>query len=169
MIISGTGHRLGRRLADSRAPSGFEDNVWKDLILLCEAYVKRIKPSIVIIGGAIGFDMALGVAAVRLDVEMHVALPFYGHHTIWPKRWQHELQRLEGLATKVNVIAQDSAMHDAFKARNSWMVDNCSAVLALWDGLDNGGIAHTVALAKARGVPVINTWEAWKRGRIKNG
>jgi uncharacterized phage-like protein YoqJ len=82
----------------------------------------------------------------------------------WPdsaKKTFHSL--LDSAETVVQVTPGDYAGWKMMK-RDEYIVDNCDVLLALYDGLPNGGTAHTVEYAKAhdKKVVVINPRQFWK-------
>lgn len=193
LIVAGSGHRLGKRLADERSPTGYEDNIEQDLLKLARGALKHYKPSHVISGGAIGWDIALAQAAAELNIAFTLAIPFIGFDKVWPEKHQNRLRWLmevtedmhraefseaiyedemlkieliEEYEPGIVVIGQGLPVIDAYHERNTWMVDHCDLLLLLWDKQPGGGTAHTNKFAKQKGVNTRNLWKSWKKGRI---
>lgn len=192
LIIAGSGHRLGKRLADDRSPTGYD--VEADLLKLARGALKHYKPSHVISGGAIGWDMALATAAAQLNFPYTLAIPFIRFDKVWPEKHRNHLRWLMEVTTDMHaagysdsvyedemlaielveeyepgivVIGQGLPATDAYHKRNTWMVDHCNLLLLLWDGQQNGGTAHTNRYAKHARVKTRNLWKSWKKGRMK--
>lgn len=69
-----------------------------------------------------------------------------------------EFHDLLARASDVEVIAPELSRADAYHAVGRRVVDDCDIVLAIWDGRPirgAGGTAQVVALARARGKPLI--------------
>ena len=64
-----------------------------------------------------------------------------------------KVQLLTRLRTSQDgVLGRDTDATGAFRARNRWMVDNRDALLALWDGVEQGGTWYTVHYARSKGL-----------------
>jgi hypothetical protein len=55
--------------------------------------------------------------------------------------------RLLREAVEVVPLGRDTDTTAAFRARSWWMVDNCDVLLALWDGVEQGGTWYTILYA----------------------
>ena len=114
----------------------------------------------VITGMALGWDQAVALAAIDLDIPFIAAIPFEYQDQMWPptsRRIYHEI-----LMQAHDVVVVCAGDYAAWKMqeRNEWMVDYSDRLIALWDGTD-GGTANCVRYAKSVDKPIINVWEEY--------
>lgn len=152
MIVAGTGHRPDKL-------GGYSHEARNRLVKLADTYLGAVRPEKVISGGALGWDQALAFAAIQLDIPLVLALPFEGFECKWPKESQ---EFLHSLMNPAEVVFVSDPGYAAWKmqVRNQWMVDNCDAVLALWNGTD-GGTANCVRYAEKKSKPIVNLWSEY--------
>lgn len=115
----------------------------------------------IISGGALGFDQALAGAAYQLSVPFSLFLPFEGMDSRWPEESRAKFRRMVEAADEVRVISDRKSRNAAYLRRDEAMVDECTEVVAMWDGRDGGGTHHTVRYAERLGRSVTNLWETW--------
>ncbi|ADY27605.1 Conserved hypothetical protein CHP02464 (plasmid) [Deinococcus proteolyticus MRP] len=134
------------------------------LVEIALEQLQKLQPSCVITGMALGWDTALAIAADIMGVPFVAAVPFPGQANAWPKQTQKQYHDLLGKAKYVVVTGSNELAEADIKAamqwRNEFMVDNCTAVLAMYDGTP-GGTHNCVEDAKEQGVGVINAYPAW--------
>lgn len=112
-----------------------------------------------ICGMSRGFDLWAGevVAALAkaLDLRLHAAIPFRGQTNGWS---EHDLSIYENVlrACSTTYILSENYSRDAYHARNRFMVDNSSLVIAWNIGRGRGGTDYTCQYAKKSGIRVIN-------------
>lgn len=152
-IIAGTGHRPDRL-------GGYGDAVAERLIALATASLREQKPSTVISGMALGWDMALAEAAFRLGIPFHAYLPFVGQEAKWRLASQQQFQTLLGNASVVVECCDPGYASWKMHRRNEYMVEACDVLLALWDG-SNSGTGNCIAYARNAGRKVINLWSRY--------
>jgi hypothetical protein len=154
MHIAVTGHRpkrLGQHNPDR-------------LVDLAAAALWHYRPTLVYIGMAQGWDIAVAQACIKLGVPFVAAVPFVGQAADWPHADYKLWEWLLGEAVQpVQVIGRGP--QDGYKARDRWMVDRAKLVVALFDGRTYGGTYHTVWYAQAKGVRVANLWQSWQKGK----
>ena len=108
-----------------------------------------------ITGMAYGTDIWAGNIVVRLkdrfpDLKLIAAVPFPEFPDGWEIEWQQKYQKLLASADLVKTICP--AYSDAaYQARNEWMVDHSSKVIAVYDGMA-GGTRNTINYARKNGV-----------------
>lgn len=154
MIICGTGHRPDKL-------GGYGKEVTAKLILLASDWLIAHQPDEVISGGALGWDQALAWAAHCAYIPFTLALPFPGFENRWPQSSKDDLYVLADLANKVIYVKDGPYAGWKMQARNEWMVDNSTHVLALWNGT-SGGTANCIAYAKKVGKPIVNLWREYE-------
>lgn len=155
-IVAVTGHRPNKL-------GGYD----KQTRLMLEGYARRVihdeNPDLVITGMALGWDQAVGQACVDLTLPFVAALPFATHGDNWPaearSRYDRLLQRARS-ATRVWEIAKYRMLtiEQALDQRNWFMVDQCSSLLALYNGEKKGGTANCVRYAKLKDRMIVNVW-----------
>lgn len=148
MILCGTGHRP--------AKLGSYDQGDK-LISLATDALQELRPKEVISGMALGWDQALAIAAIRLDIPVIAAVPFKGQELVWNQESQDVYNSILDRCKQVNIISDGGYTIAKMMLRNNWMVDNSTHVLALWNG-SRGGTYQTVKYAQKVGKPIRNLW-----------
>lgn len=152
LIIAGTGHRPDKL-------GGYDDNVFERLKKLITKYLTS--DMVVISGMALGFDQALASAALNKGCELWCYIPCREFEMRWPEQSQVRYRNLLGYATKkVYVYAQSYPGPWCLQKRNERMVDDCHAMLALWNG-SKGGTFNCLEYAKTKDRTVTNLWEAF--------
>jgi uncharacterized phage-like protein YoqJ len=156
MIVAGTGHRptklLGYGLIQHDQLVEFAVRMLEDFKTEFGSY-----PEKVISGMALGWDMALAVAALRLGIPLLAAIPCDGQERLWPAESRRQYRDILQAATEVVNVNPGPYAHWKMLSRDYWMVDNCSLLLALWNG-SNGGTAHTVIYAQSINCTIRNVW-----------
>lgn len=147
---------------DSKLVKGNSEELFSRLISLATAYLKS-HPEVetVIQGCAMGWDLALGVAAQDLGISVHSYVPYKGHGKDW-KTFYREVHA-EVLSKSAEIYAPDVPFsRETLLQRNKDMVDSADYVLALWDG-SPGGTKHCVNYANLSEKKVVNLWKNWKK------
>lgn len=114
----------------------------------------------VITGMALGWDQAIAKACICLRIPFIAAIPFRGQEALWPAAAQALYHNLLE-AAEVKYISEGGYGARKMQQRNIWMVDQCDAVAALWNGEPEGGTAGCVEYADKTRKPVIHLWESW--------
>lgn len=158
MIVTGTGHRPDKL-------GGYDKEVFRRLCKFAEQELVRLNVRTAIVGGALGWDMALGVAALCLKIPYVMILPFEGYDERWTDQQRVVNDMLRMGAREVGFVCKPGYERWKMQRRNQVMVDTAQSyqgkVLALWNGTD-GGTANCVRYAEERRVPVENVWPSWK-------
>ena len=110
-----------------------------------------------ITGMASGTDLWAGNIVCRLkdrfsELKLIAAIPFPEFEESWDQAWQNKYRRLLEAADCVRVIAPEYSPQ-AFQARNKWMVDRSSRVIAVYNG-QPGGTRNTIQYARQKGIEV---------------
>lgn len=154
LVIAATGHRPNKL-------GGYGPEVFERLVRLAWGYLERKNPDSVICGMALGWDMAVGQAAIELGIPMHAAVPFDGQEGMWPKASQNYYRGLLSLAASVTVVSPGGYSVSKMQTRNEWMVNRADVLVALWDG-SNGGTGNCIGYAIHNPkVAVDNLWSQW--------
>lgn len=161
MILAGTGHRPDKL-------GGYSPRADALLTDFAARVLTRLAPSGVISGMALGWDQALAVASVRLGIPFVAAVPFRGQESRWPRAARDNYDALIRAASHVHVVTPEIEWQElqpwAMQRRNEWMVDNSTALLALWNGDRKGGTFNCIQYAREGARRIINVWDEWESG-----
>lgn len=80
------------------------------------------------------------------QIELVCAVPFKGFGQHWEKSWRDRFQNILQKADAVYYICPKFS-YSAYQARNIWMVDHASLVIAVYNG-SSGGTENTIAYAQ---------------------
>lgn len=152
MIIAATGHRPDKL-------GGYGVNVDRKLRYLARKHLEYRKPTKVISGMALGWDMAWAQAAVDLQIPFIAAVPCPDQPRFWPQQSHDRYRDLLARAAEVVVVSEHYSARN-MQRRNEWMVKHCDEVAALWDG-SLGGTGNCLAYATKVRKPYINLWDRW--------
>lgn len=153
LVIAGTGHRPQKL-------GGFSPLVTERLTDLAVAALKLYKPDRVISGGALGWDTAVALASLKLNIPLVLAVPFKGQESRWSDSQKQTYYDIGERASRVVVVSEGFYQPYKMQVRNCWMVDNSNMMLALWDG-SRGGTGNCVRYANEKKVSIKNLWNNW--------
>ncbi|HMN10944.1 MAG TPA: SLOG family protein [Bellilinea sp.] len=158
MVIAGTGHRPNKL-------GGYGPEIRGRLIQLAKAIIHQHRPSLIISGMALGWDMALAQAAISEGIPLIAAVPFRGQESQWPRESQEYYQNILIKARSVVYTSEGVYSPAKMQIRNEWMVNQAEVVWALWDGKIGGGTWNCIQYAHRVGKPVLNYWGSWAKYR----
>ncbi len=75
--------------------------------------------------------------------------------------YRADFDALVARADEVRTMPYDTADREAYTAANEYLVSQCEALFAVWDGhpaAGKGGTADVVAYARKAGMPVTVVW-----------
>lgn len=153
MAIAGvTGHRPDKL-------GGYYANPIADFVQdSLRSTFRRIKPTHIITGMALGVDQWAARIAVELGIPFIAAVPYIGQELIWnspdQRREYHEL--LEQ-ASVVHVVSRGGYAKRKLHIRNRWIVDASDVLVAVLDTTaDNRGSGTLACMqyAMARNLPI---------------
>jgi len=150
MIVAATGHRPDKLL-------GYSSQAAAMLQCFARGRLIELDPDEVIVGMALGWDMAVGYAAADLGIPFIAAIPFRGQQLKWPMDSQLAYATLIAMAARIEVVSPGGYEPWKMQTRNEWMVHKSTKVLALWNG-SPGGTANCLRYAEAIGKPIHNVW-----------
>lgn len=162
MILSGTGHRP-RRLGLSYSRADLDKLTEFAIDYFCSLDSNAFLFMSLISGMALGWDQALALAAIELEIPFTAAIPFDRQERAWPKTAQDLYTEILAKASRVVCLGSRNAVMPSFHARDRWMIDNCDEVLALFDGAAHGGTFKTLQYAESKKKNVINLWDEWSK------
>lgn len=113
-------------------------------------------------GMALGFDKALAMAALELNVPLWCAIPNRGYGRYYWRDRHAEFQRIVDRAAQVTYVMEDVHHTSALRLggrhanmiRNLWMLDQAQQVIA-WPST-SGGTAHCLRAARIAGLPILD-------------
>jgi uncharacterized phage-like protein YoqJ len=105
-----------------------------------------------IAGGALGFDYRAAGTVLDQQQQLILALPFAGHDQRWNDQSRTELaaliQRTHAAGGEVHSISAPGYNPQKLTIRNHWMIDRAHAVIAGWDGGQQGGTWNAITYAR---------------------
>lgn len=154
MTVSGTGHRPDKL-------GGYSKPAFEGLVDLASWWLQRNPVDHVISGMALGWDQALAVAAIRLDIPVCAYVPFEGQESRWPESSQTYYRKILRKCHHISIICEGGYSREAMQIRNERMVDDSDVVLALWDG-SSGGTGNCIRYATRTKAEIVNLWDVYK-------
>lgn len=152
-MITVTGHRPNKL-------GGYSDDVYNRLITLAEKWVSN-KEEMVLTGMALGWDQACAQACLNKGTDYTAVIPFEGQEKVWPATSRRKWAMLVGKATEQVVVSTGSYAAWKMHRRNEWMVNKSDMVIALWDGVKQGGTWKCIEYALKKDKEVFNLWGIW--------
>lgn len=157
LILGVTGHRL--HLLPGYRGDGSSQRLRTRLLEIAMGQLEAWQPERVNSGMATGWDMAVAVAAMFLNIPFRAFVPFEGQDRHWSEADRAMYRSLLDEAEDIRVISS-TERRAAYYERDVAMVDDSSRLLALLaPGMPNSGTALTVEYAEGWLVPVTNVWE----------
>jgi len=154
MILSVTGHRPNKL-------GGYDQKIYNRLCNFAVLQLRKLVPTKVITGMALGWDTAIADSCVKLDIPFIAAIPFANQERMWPLHSQIIYTNLLQKSEKVEIIDKNPYFSlEKMHQRNEWMVNQSDMLLALWNGT-KGGTDHCIKFARKNNKPIINVWDEW--------
>jgi len=149
MIVAFTGHRPDK-LGGYNVPNPTQR--WVSWLL--QDHLQSLRPTLAISGMAQGVDQWAARACIDLGIPFIAAIPFVGQEKMWPEAAQKTYRWLLMRAHQRVVVCKGSYAPEKMQKRNQYMVDECSKIIAVWDGAA-GGTANCVKYAEKKGKTII--------------
>lgn len=149
MIVSVTGHRPNKLGGWNRDNQPLRCWIREQI----RTFLVKNRPLYGITGMAQGVDHDFARVCVEIGIPFIAAVPFAGQETVWPALSQEAYRRLLAQAAEVIEVCSPSYAAWKMQARNEWLVDHATTLLAVWNG-SSGGTANTVLYANRIGKPV---------------
>ena len=147
-VVAFTGHRPNKL-----GGYDYQSTKNQEIYSKMRAAVEQLKPSRIITGMALGVDTMAADIAYMLDIPFTAAIPFKGQELKWHKESQELYHQILKAADKIVIVSEGGYSAYKMQVRNQWMVDNCTHLIAVWDGT-TGGTGNCVAYTEGIGKPV---------------
>jgi len=148
MIVAATGHRPDK--LPWHGVDGYAADARAHLEAFAVTILRALNPDTVVSGMALGWDQAVGEAAIQLGIPLVAALPFGGQELTWPRESQERYRALLKKTTTIKLVCEGGYAAWKFQRRNEYLVTSSHLLVALWDGSD-GGTANCVRYAERCG------------------
>ena len=86
MILAATGHRPDKL-------GGYSHDILVRLTEFAQHQIRVLGPEKVISGMALGWDQAVALATISLEIPLIAAIPFEGQESVWPEKSQKYIVR----------------------------------------------------------------------------
>lgn len=153
-IVAVTGHRPNKF-------GGYSYAAYKRLETVAYDWLSGHRPEELITGMALGWDQACAIAAIKLDIKVHAAIPFIGQQYRWNSEDKQQYQYILEHCVKRTIVSEGGYTAFKMQLRNKWMVDHCDLLLECFDG-SRGGTYNTDEYARKQNKKIINLYERWK-------
>lgn len=144
MILGITGHRPHPHLGGYNIPNPTYDAVREAI----RDKFEELKPEKIISGMATGTDQWAAEIAIELGIPFIAALPCQNQDAKWPPKGREVFKEILAKAEEVVLVHDGPYTSDCMHKRDQWVVDNSSALLAVWNGQRYGGTFATVRMAE---------------------
>lgn len=174
-IVTVTGHR------PKYFRDGYSEKTTDILLNISYDWLDTNKPDLVYIGVALGWDICCAKSCISLHIPFVASVPFRNQDAKWSPKQQKEYRWLLTQADKIVYIDEltDSqylvknsklGLYNPYKLllRNNWMIDQCTEVVAMWNGEATGGTYQAVKYAKSKGLTVTNLWGEYESYNTTN-
>ena len=104
-------------------------------------------------GCALGIDQMWMEVGLFLKIPVIAAVPFKGFERKWPVASQQKLEILLAQCSEVVYVCEPGYAPAKLQQRNEWMVSECDALRAYWNGTPSG-TKNCVDYAERLGVQV---------------
>ena len=160
MIFSGFGHRPDEL-------GGYSKDTLAKLIAFAVETIPQFGPTKIISGMTLGWEQALAMAAIELEIPLTIALPFQGQEKVWPDRAQAFYHSVVDRATEVKLVCPGGFDAKKFWERDQWTIEHCDALFVLWKNWENPGDEISDILEANPGIPDFS--QATKPPKNTNG
>lgn len=122
---------------------------------IIERFIDKRGVTTFITGMALGIDMWSAQIILQLkekypQIKLICAIPCANHSSKWNKKDQEIHNDIISQADYTYYVSDEPYTAWCMDKRNEWMVDNSKFVIAVWDGIENGGTWNTVKYARKR-------------------
>lgn len=110
-------------------------------------------------GMAIGVDQLAAEVVIQVRTEypgitLVGALPFPSQAANWPYQVRQHWSDLLNAANSYHAVSDNPYTPQKMQVRNEWMVNESDYVLAVWNGIQQGGTWNCITYARSQDKPV---------------
>jgi len=158
--IAATGHRPKDLCGGYNLQSPTNKMIAKAMKEHLLSYLKDEKKVHAISGMALGTDTIFALVALELreegyPVTLESAIPCKDHAGNWPKASQKQWKEIVDAADKVTQVSDQPYAPLLMFKRNTYMVNECDELLAVYNGSGKGGTANCVQYAEKTNKPIV--------------
>lgn len=169
MILAATGHRPERANIHGMEKQDLDSYLIELATWWLDANVPVKHDAVCWIGGAEGWDLAVGEACANLGIQIGLAVP----HLRWWENfskidkmradalWRRQVHGWPPTNKRLFVAESPTNTRGLNFIRDRYMVDQADKIIALYDEQPTGGTAYTVGYARKQHKPVVNLWPQW--------
>lgn len=158
MKIAITGHRPSKLGNDYALTSPLIHSIKAKIQDYINNHLINLKhdPIQFITGMALGIDTLFAQIAIENEIPFIAAIPCVNHQGKWPvkSRQVYDSILANKLCTK-HIVTPTEYTYECMQNRNIWMVDNCNLLIAVWDGVEQGGTWNCIKYAREQGKQII--------------
>lgn len=160
MIVGITGHRPNKLFNEYEYDGPCTKYILEQLLI----EIKRLGVKKAISGMAIGADTIWAELILSQNIPLIAAIPFKGQESRWPKAAQERYFKMLSNPLVTQQIVNSGYSNKAMQIRNEYIVDNCDVLIAVWNGIKEGGTWNTVNYAREKNKNIVYIHpEAWKK------
>lgn len=153
-MICFTGHRPNK--LGGYQPNSLQDWIRKELKIIIQRAIDKGERDFMS-GMALGVDQWAAEIVLYLGGVLHCALPFPSQSSVWPTESKKHYYELLDYAVQsgglIYKVSSDPYSAEKMQARNEFMVDRSSHVIAVWDD-GRGGTGNCVRYAQQLKRPI---------------
>jgi uncharacterized phage-like protein YoqJ len=143
MIVAFSGHR---NLGGFKVPNPTYNFVKLEI----EKAIRKLNPTEIITGMAIGTDQLVAEICIQLDVPFISAVPHVGQELYWTDEIKDKYFNLLSYAKEIKYVSSGGFASWKMQVRNEWMVNNSDILVAvIGKSATSGGTYNCVKYAKS--------------------
>lgn len=155
MRIALTGHRPQRLFGGN-----LMNEQWQRIADWLKVILVQNECTVAYSGMAAGSDMlfALAVKDIKesgIKMDLHLIFPCYGYGSKSDDKrylgWRRDILK----ASDERIFIHDEWCKHADDDRDRYMVDHCDKLIAIFDGIETGGVFSTIKYAESQGKEII--------------
>lgn len=160
MIAGLTGHRPDKIGMEYEYIGPYTKYIQEQLLI----EIEKLGVKKAISGMAIGADTIWAEIILSKKIPLIAAIPFKGQESRWPKAAQERYFKMLSNPLVTQQIVNSGYSAKAMQIRNEYIVDNCDVLIAVWNGIKDGGTWNTVNYAREKNKEIVYIHpEAWKK------
>lgn len=163
MDVSVTGHRPDKIIIAGE--NAYSPAVFNKFTDFCTASLKAVRNKIeidrVLTGMALGFDCAVAISCIKLNIPFIACIPFKGQELKWTQLWQDVYKRILDKAKRIKIVSPGGYAAEKMHYRNEYLIDHSEYILTFYNGDKYGGTYSCLKYAKFLNKPMCNIYDNW--------